>query len=297
MLVTKIRIGGDGMALIKIQFFSKVLGLMSTMSVLLPESDPLIGVGETVWDGTSELPALYLLHGSSDDHSTWLRRTSLERYLAGRRLAVVIPALESSYCVNQKYGYDYFRFITEEVPEVSERYFKISAKREDRFVAGLSMGGYAAMKLALCAPEKYSYAASLSGVVDYTTYCEDSGLDYSGGLAAERKLLEEGRLGDYYEIRDFRLNFGSLDEFRKSEDDLIRVLDDVDPAKLPKLNISCGTEDMLYHCNQMFCKKLEKQKVGFTYFETPGVHEWGVWDQNIQKVLDWLPVEKTGGSK
>lgn len=277
------------MAFVEFHFFSRVLGLMSSMSVLLPEVDPLIGVGESVWDGKSELPTLYLLHGSSDDHTTWMRRTSLERYAAGRRLAIIIPALESSYCVKQKYGYDYYRFVTEEVPAVAERYFKISNRREDRFVAGLSMGGYGAMKLALCAPEKYSYAASMSGVTDYAVYCQDSGLDYSGALEAEEMLLKEERWADYYEIRDFRLNFGSLEEFRGSENDLADMINRVDPSMLPKLSLSCGTEDPLNHCNMEFCRKLKAAGIDYDYYEFSGIHEWAVWDRTIQDVLDWLP--------
>lgn len=83
------------------------------------------------------------------------------------------------------------------------------------------------MKLALCAPEKYSYAASMSGVTDYAVYCQDSGLDYSGALEAEEKLLKEERWADYYEVRDFRLNFGSLEEFRGSKNDLADMINRV----------------------------------------------------------------------
>lgn len=278
------------MAWFEVHFFSRILGLTSTMNVILPEPDVGIGVDENIWDGRSELPALYLLHGSSDDHTIWHRRTSIERYVAGKRLAVIMPALESSYGVRQKNGYDYFRFITDEVPDVVQRFFKISPRREDRFVAGLSMGGYAAMKLALCAPEKYSYAASLSGVTDYITYCQDSGLDFSGDEHSEEMELANGNFSNYYELRDFRLNFGSLMEFSGSENDLVAVLNQSTPTNLPKLSISCGTEDPLYHCNQNFCQWLNARRIPFTYFETPGGHEWGVWDKHIQRVLNWLPI-------
>ena len=81
------------MALIQCQFYSQVLGLMSTMSVILPDPPaPEAAVPPT--NERPPYPTLYLLHGLSDDHTAWLRRTSIERHVAGLNLAVVMPAVQ-----------------------------------------------------------------------------------------------------------------------------------------------------------------------------------------------------------
>lgn len=149
------------MAWLEAHFYSNVLGLSCAMNVLLPESAQGVGSDASGWDGESELPVLYLLHGVSDDHTIWMRRTSLERYAAGKRLAIVMPAVHRSYYSNQKYGYDYLKFVGEELPQICRRFFRISARREDNFVAGLSMGGYGAMKVGLNYPDRFGAAASI----------------------------------------------------------------------------------------------------------------------------------------
>lgn len=91
-------------------------------------------------------PTLYLLHGLSDDHTIWLRRTSIERYVASMGLAVVMPAVHRSFYTDMDKGYRYWTFISEELPALARSFFPLSDKREDNFAAGLSMGGYGAFK-------------------------------------------------------------------------------------------------------------------------------------------------------
>ena len=132
------------MALVHCHFFSQVLGQMCAMRVLLPEPGP-------AGDDTGEpvrYPTLYLLHGLSDDHTVWLRRTSLERYLEGRRLAVVLPAAQRSFYTDAVRGQRYWAFLSEELPRLARHFFPLSARPAENFVAGLSMGGYGAFKLA-----------------------------------------------------------------------------------------------------------------------------------------------------
>src|SRR5690606_35149889 len=111
-------------------------------------------------------PVLYLLHGLSDDDTIWLRRTSIERYVAGLGLAVVMPNVHRSFYADMAYGGQYWTFLTEELPRVAGDFFPLSDAREDNYVAGLSMGGYGAFKWALSYPERFAAAGSLSGVLD-----------------------------------------------------------------------------------------------------------------------------------
>ena len=148
------------MALIDCHYFSQVLGLMSTMSVILPDPGPLEA---SVASRTPHIryPTLYLLHGLSDDHTVWQRRTSIERYVEGLNLAVVMPAVQRSFYTDMVTGQRYWTFISEEVPAVARHFFPLSEDRDENYVAGLSMGGYGAFKLALAHPERYAAAAIL----------------------------------------------------------------------------------------------------------------------------------------
>ena len=126
------------MAFLQVQFFSKALEVASTVNVILPEPAQGIGVDAAQ---AAELPkVLYLLHGYSDDHSIWMRRTSVERYAAQYNLAVIMPAVNHSFYTNEVQGERYWDYVSEELPQVMHRFFRLSQRPEDTFVAGLSMG-------------------------------------------------------------------------------------------------------------------------------------------------------------
>src|SRR3954464_521265 len=160
------------MAHLRCDFFSEELSLSTSMTVLLPQRTPTpIGItGRTVGGAP---PVLYLLHGLSDDDSIWLRRTSIERYVAPLGLAVVMPQVHRSFYTDEAAGGRYWTFLSEELPDLVATFFRLSARREDTFVAGLSMGGYGALKWGLRHPDRFAAAASLSGAVDLAVLEED----------------------------------------------------------------------------------------------------------------------------
>lgn len=265
------------MALIHCVFFSESLGLSSSMIVILPQNT--VGqVGMTGKAGHKKHPVLYLLHGLSDDHTIWSRRTSIERYVANLGLAVVMPAVARSYYTDMnhaadpaKYGMRYWTFVSEELPAIVESFFPISDKREDTFAAGLSMGGYGAFKLALARPEKFCAAASLSGALDPQNLLT---------LRPERASEHSGIFGG-------KPIYGTHNDLYH----LARELDRRGTAK-PRLFQCCGTEDFLYPDNLKFRDHLKALHVDLTYEDGPGTHEWGYWDTQIQKVLRWLPLNR-----
>ncbi len=90
-------------------FFSEVLGLNSSMTVILPQNTyAQIGM-QNVSRDSKKHPTLYLLHGRSDDDTTWVRRTSIERYVAPLGLAVIMPQVHLSYFTDkvEKSSFDY----------------------------------------------------------------------------------------------------------------------------------------------------------------------------------------------
>jgi S-formylglutathione hydrolase FrmB len=153
------------MAHLRCDFFSETLALSTSMTVILPQATST-QIGMTGQAGTEPPPVLYLLHGLSDDHTIWLRRTSIERYVAPLGLAVVMPQVHRSFYVDEVYGGRYWTFLCEELPALVASFFRVSTRPEDTFVAGLSMGGYGALRWALKQPMRLGAAVSLSGAVN-----------------------------------------------------------------------------------------------------------------------------------
>jgi putative tributyrin esterase len=256
------------MAHIRCDFFSEVLNLSTSMTVILPQQTKTqIGM-ENKQFGTKH-QTLYLLHGLSDDDTIWTRRTSIERYVAPLGLAVVMPQVQHSFYTDMKYGNKYWTFLTEELPFIARSFFPLSEAREDNFVAGLSMGGYGAFKWALNRPEQICAAASLSGATDMADLNSRSGIESV-----------------------YRLVFGDED-ISGTEHDLFALIEkNATNKQKPLLYQCCGTEDFLYEDNIRFTKHCKKKGYPLTTSYSPGEHEWGYWDRQIQDILKWLPLRK-----
>jgi putative tributyrin esterase len=257
---------------LRCDFFSDALSLSTSMTVLLPQrTTTQIGmVGRTV-EGPP--PVLYLLHGLSDDDTIWLRRTSIERYVAPLGLAVVMPQVHRSFYTDEAFGGRYWTFLSEELPTLVGSLFQVSDRREDTFVAGLSMGGYGAMKWALRSPGRFAAAASLSGALDVA------------GLRSRRVRPEDPRL--------YERCFGDRD-VAGTADDLLALLRTADASSLPRLFVCCGTGDELVDDNVRFCEAAAAAGIPVTADLGPGDHDWAYWDARIQDVLAWLPLKGAG---
>ncbi len=248
------------MALIDLSFYSTALGMETKVLVVLPQkiTDGQIGI-----DAKSDAAAyktLYLLHGLSDDHTIWLRRTSIERYASEYGICVVMPCGGRSFYCDMKDGMAYYSYIARELPQRIREFFRVSAKREDTFVAGFSMGGYGALKLALKASNTFCAAAALSPCCD---------------------LVSAGMEGILQSI------FGEP-VMPESEDisSLARLQRD-DPQQ-PRIYTAIGTEDFLYQSFQPIRKTLEESITDFTYIEKTASHNWVFVDSQIQHALKWM---------
>jgi S-formylglutathione hydrolase FrmB len=262
------------MALLDVHAFSDVLGQQVSFHVLLPQpTTRQIGVASS--KARAAYPVLWLLHGLSDDHTIWLRRTSIERYAAERNLAVVMPAAARSYYQDMASGPRYWTFFTEELPSLCQSWLPLSDRREDQFVAGLSMGGYGALRMALAKPERYAAAASLSGALDL-----------------KRRLREAGKEGSRISRAEWMGIVGPELNITGTDADLEFLARKVasSSGQKPKLFLSCGTEDDLLNDSRGFHQHLDALSYAHEYHESPGGHDWAYWDAAIQRVLDWLPI-------
>ena len=253
------------MAFLQVQFFSSVLNVASTVNVILPEADQGIGMSAS---SEGDLPdVLYLLHGYSDDHSIWMRRTSVERYAAAHNLAVIMPAVNHSYYCNEIHGERYWDYVSKELPVVMHRFLRLTDDPDHTYVAGLSMGGYGAMRLALTYPERFGAAASFSGAVDLTD------LFYQN-----RRSQEMHRV------------FGKKKDIRGTEvDNLYLMQKNAGAPHKPRLYVSCGTADFLFEQHLRFVPALEENGWDVTSYEEDGSwHEWGFWDRQICAFIDFI---------
>ncbi len=257
------------MAFFKMNYHSDVLKAGVTVHVILPEqAKTLIGM-DTKGDGTYK--TLFLLHGLSDDYSCWMRRTSIERYAAEHGIAVVMPNVGRSWYTDTAYGAKYFTFVTGELPAVCRSYFNgMSHKREDTFVAGLSMGGYGAVKAALRCPETFGGCASLSGAFDITDMRRVNMMDeWKGifGFELEDPAELAGSIHDVYALAEKNRKEG---------------------IPFPKMYLWCGQSDFLLDANRKFRDLLAQLQVDHHYAESEGNHSWKWWDMHIQDALKYL---------
>ena len=260
------------MALLEMTAYSQILATEVEFFVILPEDTKgLIGM-----EGKEDAccPTLYLLHGMSDDHSIWLRRTSIERYAAEKGLAVVMPSTDLAFYTDMAMGENYWQFISDELPAMCRSFFpQLSPRREDTFVAGLSMGGYGALKCGLRASHTFSCAAGLSSCADIVDTVENTKL--------ARKEFWEDIYGDLSRLK------GSFNDLFAAAEDYSRQ-----SAFPVKFYLWCGTEDYLYRQTVRLRDHMMALNMDLTYEESPGVHAWKYWDAKIQSVINWLPIRK-----
>lgn len=260
------------MAFLQMNYHSDALKMGVSVNVILPEkAKTMIGMEA---NGNDTYQTLYLLHGLSDDQTIWMRRTSIERYAAAHNVAVVMPCVARSWYTDTAYGANYLTFVSEELPSVCRGFFRgMSDRREDTFVAGLSMGGYGAIKVALTVPETFGGCASLSGALDISDFFRNRPIDEWRGIAG------------------YDLN--SVTELKDTKHDIFALAKQhVEAGKpFPKLYMWCGEQDSLLAQNDLFHAHLNDLGVEHVYETSEGNHSWGWWDLHIQDAMNYLFTE------
>lgn len=251
------------------------------MSVILPQQTrEQIGMQNVASAGKHK--TLYLLHGLSDDHTIWMRRTSIERYAAPLGIAVVMPAVHRSFYTDMVYGGAYETFMANELPALARSFFPLSEARDDNYIAGLSMGGYGAFKLALNYPEHYCAAASLSGALNLA-----------------RGITEVPP--DDPVTRDLINIFGQPPHnINDTKHDLLWAAKRLkaEGKPFPRLYQCCGKQDFLYRQNIAFRDFARKEELPLTWQEDQEyAHTWDYWDFRIQTVLEWMFAVHTRNQK
>ena len=258
------------MAHFKINYFSNILLKDCQMDILLPQKTA--DTPEWTEELLSDLPVIYLLHGMSDDNTSWMRKTRLERLLKNTPVAVILPNADLSWYSDTTYGLNYYQHIAIEIPEIVHSFFpQLSVKKAKNFLVGASMGGYGAYKIAL-STNHFSYAAALSGAFN---------------PSGSNPILDGFRSSEYWHGV-----INKRDDFSTSPDNLLHLAKEklISGEEMPQLYAWCGKQDFLYQDNLNFITELEKLNISVQSKFTNGKHDWYYWDKFLEDIFKWLPI-------
>lgn len=264
------------MALIQANIFSKSLMRTVPINVILPV-DKMTSPKEKA-RGDLPYKTLYLLHGVFGSYIDWVSGTNIQRWAEEKNLAVVMPSGENMFYVDQPKPHNmYGEYIGHELVELTRRMFPLSRKREDTYIAGLSMGGYGALRNGLKYHETFGCIAGLSSATiidDVNERTDDS------PFFLQKRSYAESCFGDLSKV------IGSDMDPKWLAKQLTETKSDV-----PKIYMCCGTDDFLLSTNKEFVEYLKALGIEVCFEEGPGAHEWDFWNRYIKRVLDWLPLE------
>ncbi|MBM7641721.1 alpha/beta hydrolase [Streptococcus loxodontisalivarius] len=251
------------MAFFQIEYSSEVLGQYRQVDVLYPDMDQVSP--EEAMD--TDIPVLYLLHGMGGNQNSWTSRTNLQRLVRKTNLIIIMPNSDNGWYTDTRYGVNYYRAICHELPKVMKRFFpNMTDKREKTFIAGLSMGGYGAFKLAMIS-NQFAFAGSFSGAL----YLDKS----------LRSNTEDDR--NYWSGL-----FGSDEDFDASANNLLEAAKEADGKT--KWYAWCGYEDFLYPANEKAIADFRKLGMEIDYRNDHGTHDWYYWEKQVEVFLEMLPI-------
>lgn len=245
------------MAFIHLNFRSKVLMRNTDVNVILPDN------------ANPPFRTLYLLHGLHGDYSSWMRNTNIEQYVKTHNLAVVMPSAGNGFYADMKFGERWYTHIAGEILEYTRKIFPLSRNRNDTFIAGASMGGYGAVKIALKNPSVFCAAVSMSGCLDIES------------IARSDDPMNKALL---------HLIIGDNADLSKSEENVIYLAKKLaeSGADKPKIYQIIGKSDFLYKNNIAFKNAVEPLWDFYRYDESSGAHTWDYWDSYIPNMLDFF---------
>ena len=276
------------MSILNYNFESQYLNNNHEITVILPDKKREVSP-EDFYRSGKKYKVLWLLHGTYGDHSDWVRKTNIELYAAEKNLIVVMPsALNSNYSNwnNCMMGIQMYDYLTKELMPLIYGWFPASDKREDNFIAGLSMGGRGTIKFAVNYPEKFAAAAVLSAAPVKFEGFREGHEDFTLNLSSSR-------------VKTTIENAGGLDAYIHSEENVWAIIDQLAPTgKLPRLMFACGEDDAMIYGNLMKFKK-HCEEIGLNdvkWYTLPGYkHEWRFWDKAIQEALTFFGLDGENG--
>jgi len=251
------------MSVIQMRLFSRALNMYTGANIILP-------LPRDAKKEIRDLPVLYLLHGMGDNFSAWLRKTGAERYALESGIAIVMPDGGLSCYENMAHGLRYRDYIASELPAFVQENFPVSAAREKNFIAGCSMGGCGALKIALAQPENWRAAGCFSA----------AHLEYRPDSPRNQAMLKMA-YGDGIADCDARIAADAIS---------------ANAGKMPlRILHYCGDADILKENalqSRAFFESLPGGSIDYEFEMLPGQHDWALWDACLRRFMRSLNPEK-----
>lgn len=247
------------MALLRFSAPSQVLRVPVDMRVFLPDEGPK---HRTLW----------LLHGGNCDCNEWFDDAAIVDTARRRHVALVAVSIFNGFGVNMCYGLPYADFLEKEwLPMTRALMPCLSAKRQDNYIAGASMGGYGAFRLAMNLPDAFAGAGAFAGAISLPTIVE----------RVQRGIQPGGP--------DMLYAFGSYERLIRNENDVVWLARQrVAEGNCPRLYMMCGTEDFGYALNTIARDDLRNAGADVTWRQGEGVHSFSCWNQWLEDFMSWM---------
>jgi S-formylglutathione hydrolase FrmB len=242
-----------------VTFYSSALDRNMTYRVYLPRD---VSAG-------ARLPAVYLLHGCGTSFRDWSNYSDVGAYAAKGFILVMVDGACSYYvnaALNSKDRYEDY-FVHDLISDAESR-FPVSGDRENRAVVGVSMGGFAAVKLALTRPDLFAFAGAISPAVDVP----------SRSFSAKK----------WSQSMRFRTTFGPSGSETRLHSDPFVLVKSTDPAHTPYLYITAGEQEPLLPPIRQFATLLKLRDYAYEFHTKPGGHDWNEWDTQIPGCFESL---------
>ena len=238
------------MALVDLRYSSPPIEKMASLIAIIPENAPR--------DADGRLPTVYQLHGLSDDHTVWQRRTRIEQLAEKHGVMVVLLDGARAYYINSLLGR--YEDHTVDAIRVCENLFPAARDPRRRGIGGLSMGGYGSMKIGLKYPHVYASVAAHSAAMDIA------------------RLVEVRYSADLHVVAP---------SFDPAADHIFALVEKAAQNRtvLPSLRFDCGVDDFLLEDNRTLHRLLDKHGLPHVYEEFPGGHSWDYWDAHLDAAL------------
>jgi putative tributyrin esterase len=254
--------------------FSHSLGRLMPISITVPSS----------YDTKKPIPILYLLHGHSIHHGYFLKNTDIEKYVEESSVLCVMPEGGNSWFINS-YSVPEDRFedyLMKDLPEFIQKKYNVDTDRQ--YIAGFSMGGYGALVLALRNPDRFVFAASISGAIMYPR---------------DTEILEDSPKYEFAKPSTDMV-FGELPNVFCKEHDPFLLYKNTPPEKLPYIFFFTGLQDFfpeIMTAQRDLSDSLNTYGALHEYHEIQGGHNRKTVDASINLLLQRIEYFRDRGYK
>ena len=218
---------------------------------------------------TEHYPVLYLLHGLFGSFENWEELGGLGATIGTHKLIVVMPEGEDGWYtdgINDRDRYE--EYIVRDLIQHCDRTYRTKTQKRFRAIAGNSMGGYGAVKIALKFPQLFDFAYSSSGAFAVTDWNED----------------EPPPKWEEYRSSVTRI-FGSKNSQIRAGNDVFDLASSMNRTDLPEFYFDCGTDDEFREANIRLAEQFQRLAIPCSLELVLGGHDWAYWSSQFAQII------------